>query len=295
MMKRDELLNLIGPFPEKVDPGATLLESVDCGTYIREKIEYSVEQGDRIKAFVLLPKNIHGKLPVVFCHHQHDNNFELGKSEVVGLAGDPDQAYAAELAERGYITFAPDAIAFEERNWTEDKSGKAEYFELATRLVQGRTLLAKVLHDISVGIDYLESRREVDTRRIGFVGHSYGGRMAIWAPAFDKRIIVSVSNCGCVNYKNSLTHDAGIQMEFCVPAIMQNGDIEDVVKMIEPASLLISATDDDKWSRGAQEIYDYAKPAFKEGELKLKIWPGKHTFTLEMRKEAYEFLEKYFS
>ena len=39
-------------------------------------------------------------------------------SEVVGLKGDADQAYASELAERGYVVIAPDALAFEERNWS---------------------------------------------------------------------------------------------------------------------------------------------------------------------------------
>lgn len=290
-MNKEQLLNLLGPLPKKVTLDAIVLKSVDCGSYTREKVEYSVEEAERITAYVLIPKNINGKVPAIFCHHQHAGNFALGKSEVVGLAGDPDQVYAAELAERGYITFAPDAIAFEERNWDEEKSGKAEYYELATRLVQSRTLLAKALHDISVGLDYLENKQEVATEKIGFIGHSYGGRMAIWAPAFDKRIKTSVSNCGCVNYKNSLSHEAGIQMEFCVPGIMQAGDVEDVVKMIEPASLLISATDDDKWSRGAQEIYDYATPSFTTGKLALKIWPGKHIFSKEMREEAYQFLD----
>jgi hypothetical protein len=42
-----------------------------------------------------------------------------------------------------------------------------------------------------------------------------------------------------------------------------------------------------------EEIYDYAKPAFTGGELKLKIWPGKHIFTKKMRKEAYTFLDKH--
>jgi hypothetical protein len=41
------------------------------------------------------------RVPVIFCHHQHSGQFDLGKSEVVGLRGDPDQAYAAELARRG--------------------------------------------------------------------------------------------------------------------------------------------------------------------------------------------------
>jgi hypothetical protein len=39
--------------------------------------------------------------PVIFCHHQHASEFDIGKSEVVGLRGDPDQAHAAELARRG--------------------------------------------------------------------------------------------------------------------------------------------------------------------------------------------------
>ena len=80
-------------------------------------------------------------------------------------------------------------------------------------------------------------------------------------------------------------------MEFCVPGIMKIGDIEDVVAMIEPRALLISATDDDKWSCGARAIYDYAKPSFKRGSLDLKIWPGKHVFTKEMREAAYSILD----
>jgi len=266
------------------------LESVDCGSYVREKVEYFTEPDEAVRAYVCIPKTGKTKTAAIFCHHQHDFNFVLGKSEVVGLAGDPDQSYAAELAERGYITFAPDAIAFEERNWS-GGTFQAEYYELASRLVAGRTLLAKVLHDTSVGIDYLESRADVDQDRIGFIGHSYGGRMAIWVPAIDKRIKASASNCGCVNYKNSLHHEAGIQMEFCIPGVMQAGDIEDVVALVAPTALYISASEQDKWSRGAQALFDSAKTAFSESNLRLKIWPGDHAFTKAMREEAYAFLD----
>src|SRR5208283_3642995 len=137
------------------------------------------------------------------------------------------------------------------------------------------------------------TRPEVEKNKIGFIGHSYGGRMAIWSPVFDNRIKVSVSNCGCINYKDSLPNNVGIQMEFCIPGILQHGDIEDIVRLVEPCPLYISATDDDIWSYGAQKIYDYAKSAFSHGELKLKIWHGKHLFTKEMREEAYLFLDKY--
>jgi dienelactone hydrolase len=294
-MNKEQLLHLLGPFPVKSELNVLTLESIDCGTYIREKIEYSVEKDERVRAYILLPKNKLEKTPAIFCHHQHGRNFEIGKSEVVGLGGDSDQAYAVELAELGYVTFATDAIAFEERNWSKDKSAQVEYFELSTRLIKGQTLLAKALHDIAVGIDYLQSRKEVDAKKIGFIGHSYGGRMAIWAPAIDKRIKVSVSNCGCINYKNSLNRNIGVQMEFCVPGIMQIGDVEDVVRMVEPANLLISATDDDKWSYGAEEVFNSATSAFKEGELCIKLWPGKHIFNKEMRTFAYSFINKHLS
>ncbi|MBA2306997.1 dienelactone hydrolase family protein [Candidatus Dependentiae bacterium] len=292
-MYKETLLELIGPFPTKVDLNPKVIESTDCVSYIREKVEYTTEANDQVRAYILIPKNLKGPAPAIYCHHQHAGNFRLGKSEMVGLAGDPDQSLAAELAERGYITFASDAVGFEERNWSEDKSGRAEYFEFATRLVNGNSLLAKNLHDISVGLNYLESRPEVDASRIGFIGHSYGGRMAIWFPVFDKRIKASVSNCGCVNYKDSLSKNVGIQLSFCIPTIMKYGDTEDVVKMVAPIPLYISATEDDKWSKGAQQLYDYAKPAFFSSELKLKVWPGKHIFTKEMREEAYSFLDKY--
>jgi dienelactone hydrolase len=251
-----------------------------------------VETDERVKSFLLVPKHVNRSVPAIFAHHQHASQFHLGKSEVVGLKGDADQAYASELAERGYVVIAPDALAFEERNWS-NPSGYAEYYELATRLVQGRTLLSKCLHDVSVALDYLVARPEVDPLRIGFIGHSYGGKMAIWAPALDNRIRASVSNCGCVSYKQSLVRDTGVQMEFCLPGVLQFGDVEDIVRLVSPRALLLQATSEDVWSRGANAIFEHAVSAFPEGKLKLRCWPGGHVFTQEMRQAAYQFLDEH--
>jgi len=286
------LVELIGPSPPRCPLNPAILSDVDCGAYVRQTVEYAVEEAERVKSFILLPKNAGKTAPAVVAHHQHAGQFDLGKSEVVGLAGDPVQAYGAELAERGYVVIAPDALAFEERNWSAI-AGHAEYYELASRLVRGETLLGKVLHDVRVALDYLATRPEVDPSRLGFIGHSYGGRMAIWASAFDERIRSAVSNCGCVNYWDSLTRDAGIQMAFCVPGILRLGDLEDVVRLAAPRALLIQAAEDDKWSRGAQAIFDYARSAFPEGQLEIKIWPGGHRFSQSMRETAYAFLDRH--
>jgi len=292
MIDRSMLLDLLGPFPGRVPLDAHTLEIVDCGSYVREKVSYCTEGEERISAYVCIPKERSAKTPAVFCHHQHNFEFTLGKSEVVGLVGNPDQAYARELAQRGFITFAPDAIAFEERNWS-GGTFEAEYYELASRLVRGQTLLAKVLHDAGIGVDYLVSRPEVDPDRIGFLGHSYGGRMAIWLPALDRRIRATVSNCGCVGYADSLRRGVGIQMEFCLPGFMNHGEIEDIVALVAPTPLLLSAAIEDRWSRGAQRLYDAAKPAFANSDLQLLLWPGGHAFTRSMRNAAYRFLEEH--
>lgn len=284
----EDILQLLGSFPSKTDLNSEILEEVDCGSFVRQKVGYNTETNERVTAYVCIPKNLKKPAPAVYCHHQHHGEFHLGKSEVVGLDGNPDQAYAKELAEQGFVTFAPDAIAFEERNWSD--GGKAEYFELATRLVQGNTLMAKVLHDVMVGLDYLQTRPEVDSERIGFIGHSYGGRMALWVPSFDNRIKVSVSNCGCVDYRNSLTHDTGIQMEFCIPGFMEKFDLEDVIRHSEGCPLLIIATSEDKWSRGYDNLYEAIKDKGRTG-VELKVYPGGHNFTPEMREYAYEFLK----
>jgi len=287
IMDRDDLKRLLGPFPVRCPLDAVLLETADCGLYVRETIEYAVETDERVKSFLLVPKHINRSVPAVFAHHQHASQFHLGKSEVVGLKGDVDQAYASELAERGYVVIAPDALAFEDRNWS-SPSGYAEYYELATRLVQGRTLLSKCLHDVSVALDYLVARPEVDPLRIGFIGHSYGGKMAIWAPALDKRIRASASN-----YKQSLVRDTGVQMELCLLGALQFGDVEDIVRLVSPSALLLQATSEDNWSRGAKTIFEHAESSFPKGKLELVCWPGGHVFTQEMRESAYLFLDEH--
>ncbi|BAZ16443.1 hypothetical protein NIES4071_83200 [Calothrix sp. NIES-4071] len=214
----------------------------------------------------------------------------LVKALVVGLAGLPDQAYAKQLAERRYITLAPDAICFEERACPNDPI-LYHASQLHTRLLRGQTLLAKVLFDISAGIDLLESLAEVDSTKIGFTGHSYGGRTALFAPAFDKRIKASVSNCGSTNFKEMLARNIKIQFDYVVPNFLADGDVEDVVRLVEPSSLLILGADDDKFSLNTEDIFKYASNAFIYGTLERHIYSGKHAFPEEMRLKAYTFLD----
>ena len=82
-------------------------------------------------------------------------------------------------------------------------------------------------------------------------------------------------------------------MEFCVPGILEVGDVEDVLRLAAPRAVLIQAATSDKWSRGAQDMFDSAQAAFPDDQLELRLWPGDHTFSKEMRETAYAFLNRH--
>ncbi|MFC7622362.1 dienelactone hydrolase family protein [Microlunatus sp. GCM10028923] len=263
-------------------------ESQEDG-YVRRHVTYPIGS-ERASVFVCVPTELSGPAPIIFCHHQHAGQFDLGKSEVCGLRGDPDQAYAAELAQRGFVTIAPDAIGFEDRNWTDGEN--ITWFELSTRLVMGRSLLGDCLREISVALDYASTLPEANASRIGFIGHSYGGRMAMWAPAWDPRITASVSNCGCIPYRDSFTRDTGMQAELVVPGFAARYDVEDVLAVSDQCRTLIMATDDDRWSRGAEDI---ARNLGTMGVdwVTVEVRPGRHDFPRSAREHAYEFLSRH--
>jgi dienelactone hydrolase len=285
-LTREALLQVLGPVDEPGPLHPRVEEEVQCGGYVRRHVSYDVPSG-RASAFVCIPDQLTRPAPVIFCHHQHAGEFNLGKSEVCGLRGETDQAYASELAERGFVTVAPDAIGFEDRNWADGQN--VTWFELSSRLVVGRTLLATCLQEISLALDYVTSLPQVDPARIGFIGHSYGGRAAMWAPAWDERIRASVSNCGCIPYRDSFARDAGFQAEFVVPGFAADHDVEDVIALADQCQYLIIATDDDVWSRGAAGIRERldARGARHAG---VDIRPGNHQFPEGARSVAYDFL-----
>jgi dienelactone hydrolase len=279
---------VLGPIEPAAVGSIDVVDEVQCDRYLRRQIGYDVPSG-RASMFVCIPDGLTRPAPLIFCHHQHNGEFDLGKSELVGLRGNPDLGYAAELSQRGFVTIAPDAIGFEDRNWAgADNIG---WFELSTRLVKGRTLLADLLQEVGLAIDYGTSLEEVDASRVGFIGHSYGGRMAIWAPAWDERIRASVSNCGCIPYRDSFARDAGFQADFVIPGFASGYDLEDVLGVRPSCRYLIIAGENDVWSRGAAEI-ERELQARRQSHVTVRIRPGDHEFPPADRDLAYEFLAR---
>ena len=107
-------------------------------------------------------------------------------------------------------------------------------------------------------------------------------------PAWDRRISASVSNCGCIPYRESFTRDTGFQAEFVVPGFASNHDIDEVIALADQCQYLIMAADDDRWSRGADWLTD--RLSSQSTHAQVEIRPGGHEFPPAARDRAYAFL-----
>ena len=139
---------------------------MDLGDVVREKVTYAVEPGERVPAFVFIPKGA-GRLPRRAlpppARRASSRSARTGRR---AWARRPDQHYAIELARRGYVTLAPDALCFGERQDPAGKLKDASYerFEALHRITEGKTLQGKYVWDARRALDYLETRPEVDAR-----------------------------------------------------------------------------------------------------------------------------------
>ena len=205
MALRQALLNRLGHFPQRVSLTPTVGSRTDEGVYTRALVTYNVEAGERVSAWLLMPQGAAptNGWPAILAIHQHDNNYDLGKTEPAGLAGNAMYAYGQEVCQRGYVVLCPDLLCFEERRPTRkvrqaniiDDAGY-ERFEFTKCLLAGSCLQTKYLHDLTCAVDLLSSLPGVNRERLGVIGHSLGGLEALWLTWYDARITAAVSSCG---------------------------------------------------------------------------------------------------
>ena len=286
---------VMGPLPEasgKV-PLDIKIEKESVIEGIRQlRISFASENNDRIPAILLIPAKLKKPAPGILCLHQ---TTACGKEEPVGLCGNPDLFYSLELARRGYVTLTPDYPNFGEYKFNPYENG----YVSATM---------KGIWNHMAAIDLLQSLDEVDHERIGCIGHSLGGHNTLFLSAFDKRIKVVVTSCGFTSFHKYMGGDlTGWSHTGYMPRIADvyeknpskmPFDFTDVLSAIAPRALFINAPlhDDNFDVDGVYDCVEAAKPVyklFKEQKNIVMMNPdAPHTFPADIRKKAYQFLDK---
>jgi len=245
-------------------------------------------------AYLFLTAKSSEKIPAILCLHQTIN---IGKEEPAGLGSNVDLQYALQLAQRGYVTLAPDYPSFGEY---------AEKFD-ASEGYQSGTMRA--IYDNMRAVDLLQSLPEVDAERIGCIGHSLGGHNAMFTAVFDPRIKALVSNCGFTRFHKyyggklvgwtsprympliaSRYHNDPNQVPF---------DFTEIVACFTPRAFLASSPlhDNNFEVSGVRDVIAAAKPIYvlygHPKNLQANYPDAKHSFPPAAREVAYSFLDRH--
>lgn len=286
----------MGPLPgdkDKVPLDVKYTAEVKTLKYIRKKLTFAVEKGDRVPAWLLIPVGLTGKAPAVLCLHQ---TVAIGKDEPAGLGPREELRYAVHLAERGYVTLAPDYPSF----------GEYPYDFKKSKWSSGSL---KAIWNNRRAIDLLASLKEVDAERIGCIGHSLGGHNSMFTAAFDLRIKATVSNCGFTSFPKyyggklkgwtSDRYMPRIDTVYKLDPKKVPFDFPEVVAALAPRAFLASSPlkDHNFEVSGVKDCIAAARPVYELLKAKEKLqanYPDcKHEFPADVRKVAYDFLDKH--
>lgn len=239
-----------GPWPDRCDLKPVVRETTQKEGYRLESVTYEVEPGDRVPAYLLIPDGVTPSrpAPAVAVWHQHNGAYHLGKVEPAGLAGSAMHHTGVALAKEGYVVLCPDALCFGERQNPQLKGGNFERFEFLRYVVAGKSMAWKNILDMRRAIDYLASRPEVRSDRVGCYGHSMGSTHTWLVGPFEPRLKCLVGNC-CLP-----TYDAieRLHLLHCfpnfIPGWRQYGDTPDIAGLIAPRRLHLNFGETDAGS-----------------------------------------------
>ena len=284
-----------GPLPrwKRGRPEVVTDETVESPAFTRKKIRYRSEKDDWVPAFLFLPK-AKGRAPAMLCLHQ---TVRLGKGEPAGLGGNPNLHYARELAERGYVTLAPDYPNF------------GDYvFDPYTHGYASATM--KGIWNHLRAVDLLESLPEVARHSIGSIGHSLGGHNTLFVGVFDPRLRALVTSCGFTSFPRYKGGNlAGWSHKGYMPRIVERYgkdparmpfDFPELLAALAPRPLFINAPvgDTNFDVTGVKECVEFAgrvyERVFSTRERLAAVHPDcGHEFPPEIRTQAYAFLDRY--
>ena len=275
--------------------------------YDLRRLRYTLTDSEWGYAWLMLPEKPIALNAAVIAHHQ---TCVHGKAEPVGLDYVSDERsgvyYARELAERGFVVLAPDAIAFGERQAGHRNSMYKSADQFFAAHPQG-SVMAKMAYDSSRAVDLLERLPEVQARRIGCIGHSHGAYGTLFAMVVDERIAAGVMSCGISLLRDDPAPDRWWRRTALIPRLGHYADRIDQtpidfhhwLALCAPRHVfVIGGTNDHifpnqaalpKRLEAVSEVYRlYDAP----DALHSDVFEGLHTFRDEARERGYEMLAR---
>lgn len=333
---RGKLLELLHYAPAPCKPDAEIVERVDCGDYVCEKVRFNTAPAVRVPALVLVPKHGRKPAPAIIALHDHGAFYLWGKEKIVQLPEENPalaefrqryyggRSIANELVAQGYLVVVIDMFYWGERrmlldddpsDWRERPASlsRERIQAFNSRASQNEQLVGRTIYaagftwpgvmfwDDVRTVDYLLTRPDVDSGRIGCVGLSVGGLRSCHLAALDERIKAAVVVGWMASFpaqlkkhiRNTIGHTK------VVPGLYQYLDYPDVASLAMPTPLLvINGTKDglfnlDGVKAGFAKLNAcYAKAGVPD-HCATRFYETPHEFNVEMQAEAWAWLQRF--
>lgn len=265
-------------------------ETVAEANYERQHWTVETEPGVRLPFYLLVPDDGEPPHPVVFTIHGHT---AIGKDLAAGYPRTAEQRRQVDEEERdigrqavrcGYAAVVPDMRAFGELPPSTIRDGyRACRTMQLHRQLYGRSLVGDRVWDVCRLLEFVESRAELDERRIAITGHSGGGAVALFAGALDERFDVVVPCCYFSTFESSILQEDHCACNY-VPGILHLGEIYDIGGLVAPRPFraVVGATDTLFPLDGARTAYaelrDHYTDVDAADRCELYVGEGGHRF-----------------
>jgi len=256
--------------------------------YTLDRLEFTSEPGEVVPGYLLLPKNGQPPYPVMICLQGHSPGMHIS----IGRANtqrdqrsiDGGRDIAVQAVARGWAAFAIEQRGFGERA----EKGVACRDASLRALHCGRPITGGRVLDVMRAIDLIESRTDLDERRVGCMGNSAGGTVTFYAACVEPRIRLAVVSCAFCPFAHSwLALPARCACGY-LPGIYAVADMPDLAGLIAPRHLLVVAATRDSLApvesvqRGFQTVQAAFQAAGVPDHARLVVGDGGHQFYPEI-------------
>ena len=295
--RRESFLAALGGFPERTPLNARVTGQMAFADYRIEKIIFESQPGFYVTATLYLPLSP-GPHPAA-----------------VHPTGHSDSAKAAELYQRASINLAKNGIAClcydpigqgERRQYLgEDRkplfgtTGEHSLMDVSCTPL-GTNVARYMIWDGMRAVDYLQSRTDIDPKRIGATGISGGGTMSSYLGALDERIAASAPGCYLTGFRRLLETIGPQDAEQNIFGQITKGlDHGDYVMMRAPRPTLVMAATRDffdisgAWHLFRQSKRFYTRLGFSE-RVEMLETDTTHGFPPDMRVGAVRWFRRWF-
>lgn len=240
---RDSFAECLGEVPQSSGIRAESLGIIDKGAYTIEKLLIESMDGYFITANYYLPKNFEGKLPAILFLPGHSAN---------GKAYGMYVAFCVEAVLNGFCLLTFDPVGQGERKFYSEKDHERfrEFSVVDAHVMagwqislSGENLTKYMMLDNIRALDYLCTRKEVDTSRIAVTGNSGGGQMSAFMGAYDERLKVVAPCCYITEFRTMNYHIGAQDVEQSMPRFMEKGlDHSDLITAAAPKPYFVGAS-----------------------------------------------------